>query len=336
MVVPRWKRASFSSQIPVPCIEGSVIDRKPSAGIAVPPIDALREVIRLHQRTLHQTARAILHDDAEAEDAVQQACLQAYKALGTFRGESQLSTWLVRITANEALMRRRSRVRAATVTPIDRDALPDDQACLEGGPESHAEHGEMRRALGQRIGELPEEFRAVFMLRAVEELTVAETAAALAIPEATVRTRYFRARRLLRESMACDIDRPASIDTPIAITTADRARLMRLKPHAALLREIDRATVVSPEAARGSGVVTMNTQVVYADETNGARKLINLVFPQEAGGCACCVSILAPVGTALIGLAAKQAIEWDFPDGSHHRLRVEQVIHANCPLNASI
>jgi regulator of nucleoside diphosphate kinase len=80
----------------------------------------------------------------------------------------------------------------------------------------------------------------------------------------------------------------------------------------------------------------MNTQVFYTDETNGGRKHINVVFPEEAGGCACCVSILSPVGTALIGLAAKQAIEWDFPDGSHRRLRVEQVIHATCPLNVSL
>lgn len=312
-----------------------MIDTKPLAGTAAQRMDALRELIRLHHGRLYRTARAILGDDAEAEDAVQEACLQAYRALGTFRGESQLSTWLVRITANEALMRRRSRVRAAMATPMDRDAEPDDQAGAEAGPESRAEHGEIRRLLKERIGELPDEFRAVFMLRAIEELTVGETAAALAIPEATVRTRYFRARRLLRESVACDIDKRSSLDTPVLITTQDRARLVRLKPHAALLREIDRATVISPEAALGGGVVTMNTQVLYTDETSGAQRLINVVFPREAGGCACCVSVLAPVGTALIGLSARQAIEWDFPDGSHRRLRVDQVIHENCPLNAA-
>jgi RNA polymerase sigma-70 factor, ECF subfamily len=311
-----------------------VID-KPLTRSAALRMDALREFIRLHHRRLYRTARAILRDDAEAEDAVQEACLQAYRALGTFRGESQLSTWLTRITANEALMRRRSRVRAATTTPMDSDAEPDDQPGAETGPESRAEHGELRRLLKERIGELPEEFRGVFMLRAIEELTVGETAAALKIPEATVRTRYFRARRLLQESMACDIHKRSSLDTPVLITTRDRARLIRLKPHAALLREIDRATVISREAALGSGVVTMNTQVLYTDETSGAQKLINVVFPQQAGGCACCVSILAPVATALIGLSANQAIEWDFPDGSHRRLRVEQVIYENCPLNAA-
>ncbi len=296
----------------------------------------LLELMRIHHRTLYRTARAILRDDAEAEDAVQEACLQAYRAIGTFRGESKLSTWLVRITANEALMRRRNRVRAATKAPMDRDAEPDDQAGAEAGPERRAEHGELRRLLQERIGELPEEFRGVFMLRAIEELTVGETAAALAIPEATVRTRYFRARRLLRDSMARDVRKRSSLDTPVLITAQDRARLMRLKPNAALLREIDRATVISLEAALGGGVVTMNTQVLYTDEASGAQHRINMVFPQEAGGCACCVSVLAPVGTALIGLSANQAIEWDFPDGSHRRLRVEQVIHENCPLNVSI
>jgi RNA polymerase sigma-70 factor (ECF subfamily) len=304
-----------------------LVDTKPEARPVARPVEALLELVRLHHRTLYRTARAILRDDAEAEDAVQEACLQAYKALGTFRGESQLSTWLVRITANEALMRRRSRVRAATAAPIDRDAEPDDQASAHAGPQSHAEHGEMRRLLEERIGALPDEFRGVFMLRAVEELSVGETAAALAIPKATVRTRYFRARRLLRESMASEIAERSSLDTPVRITLEDRARLTRLEPHAALLREIDRATVISPKAARGSGVVTMNTQVLYTDETSGIQQLINVVFPQESGGCACCVSVLAPVGTALIGLSASQAIEWDFPDGSQRPQRVEQVIH---------
>jgi regulator of nucleoside diphosphate kinase len=82
--------------------------------------------------------------------------------------------------------------------------------------------------------------------------------------------------------------------------------------------------------------VTMNTQVFYTDETiDGKKRHVNIVYPQEAGGCACCISILAPIGTALLGLSAGQAIEWDFPDGTHRRLRVNQVIRNDCPLNAS-
>jgi RNA polymerase sigma-70 factor, ECF subfamily len=171
---------------------------------------ALEALMRRHNRTLYRTARAILRDDAEAEDAVQEAYLRAYAALGSFRGESKFSTWLVRITANEALMRRRKNARSATVVPMDAAAAGaqwEEPMSEEAGPERNALGGEMRRLLEQRIDALPDGYRAVFVLRALEELTVEETAAALEIPEATVRTRYFRARGLLRESLARDIDR---------------------------------------------------------------------------------------------------------------------------------
>jgi RNA polymerase sigma-70 factor, ECF subfamily len=292
---------------------------------------ALKTLMRLHHATLYRTARAILRDDAEAEDAVQDAFLQAIRALGTFRGESKLSTWLVRIAANEALMRLRRNARATARTDVE----PDELVSREAGPESTAQGRELRQLLEAHIGALPEAYRTVFMLRAIEELSVEETAAALGIPEATVRTRYFRARNLLSQAMTRHVRQRSSLDTPLLITQEDRARLVQLKPNAALLREIDRATVVPPNVAILADVVTMNTQVFYTDETSGARRHLNLVYPQEAGGCICCVSILAPVGTALIGLSAGQAIEWDFPDGAHRRLRVDQVIHHDCPINVA-
>lgn len=173
-------------------------------------MQALEALMRRHNRTLYRTARAILRDDAEAEDAVQEAYFQAYKALGRFRGESKLSTWLVRIVANEALMRRRKAARKAVVVPMEgatSDPQLEDLMSEEPGPEHDALRGEMRRLLENRIDALPDGYRAVFVLRALEELTVEETASALDIPEATVRTRYFRARGLLRESLARDIDR---------------------------------------------------------------------------------------------------------------------------------
>jgi len=294
---------------------------------------ALESLMRIHNRTLYRTARAILRDDAEAQDAVQEACLQAFRALGTFRGESKLSTWLVRITANEALMRLRRNAGAAMPVPMQGEA--DDLVSNDAGPENGAQRGEMRQLLEAHIGALPEGYRKVFMMRAVEELSVEETAGALGIPEATVRTRYFRARNLLRTFMAGDVDKRSSLDSPLLIIEEDRARLMQLKPHAALLREIDRATVVSPKVAALVDAVTMNSQVFYTDEMTSARQHLNLVYPQQAGGCACCVSILAPVGTALLGLSAGQAIEWDFADGAHRRLRVDQVIHHDCPINGA-
>lgn len=172
---------------------------------------ALEALMRRHNRTLYRTARAILGDEAEAEDAVQEAYLSAYRNLDGFRGEAKLSTWLVRIAANEALMRRRRRARAAAVVPMDAVAAASHEwestMSNEPGPEQDASRAQMRRILEARIDALPEGYRAVFMLRALEELSVEETAEVLQIPEATVRTRFFRARALLRESLARDVDR---------------------------------------------------------------------------------------------------------------------------------
>jgi RNA polymerase sigma-70 factor (ECF subfamily) len=172
---------------------------------------ALEPLMRRHNRMLYRTARAILGDEAEAEDAVQEAYLRAYRALSGFRGDAKLSTWLVRIVANEALMRRRRRPRTAAVVPLDRAAAPSEEwntIMSDGpGPDQDAARAEMRTIIEARIDALPDNYRAVFVLRALEEMTVEETAAVLEIPEATVRTRLFRARALLREALAQEVDR---------------------------------------------------------------------------------------------------------------------------------
>ena len=168
-------------------------------------------LMRRHNRMLFRTARAILHDDAEAEDALQDAYVLAYQAMGKFRGEAKVSTWLARIVANEALQRLRKSKRRNAIVPLrSSDNVEEINEIPEGnmskGPEQSAGRAEMRRLLEKRIDALPDAYRPVFMLRAVEELTVEETAEVLNIPAATVRTRFFRARSLLRESLASEID----------------------------------------------------------------------------------------------------------------------------------
>lgn len=181
------------------------------AAIRSGDLHAMDALMRRHNRTVYRTARAILRDDAEAEDAVQEAYLQAYRALASFRGESQFSTWLVRIAANTALMRRRRNARTAPVVPIEASGgEPAErfggEMSEDAGPEQQALGGEVRRLLEARIDALPDAYREVFMLRAVEELSVEETSAVLGIPGPTVRTRYFRARSQLRESLAKEVD----------------------------------------------------------------------------------------------------------------------------------
>lgn len=172
---------------------------------------AFEAIMRRHNRALFRTARAILREDAEAEDALQEAYLRAYRTMGSYRGEARLSTWLARVVANEALMRLRKQARRSSILPLQPGVAVDEinqitEGSMEKEPESSARRAEMRKLLEERIDALPGAYRAVFMLRAVEEYSVEETATILAIPEATVRSRFFRARSLLREGLASEAD----------------------------------------------------------------------------------------------------------------------------------
>lgn len=172
---------------------------------------AFEALMRKHNRALFRTARAILRDDAEAEDALQEAYLRAYRTIGTYRGEARLSTWLARVVANEALMRLRKQARRSAIVPLLAGVAVEElneiaEGSMEKSPESSARRAEMRKLLEERIDALPGAYRAVFMLRAVEEYSVEETASILQIPEATVRSRFFRARSLLREGLASEVD----------------------------------------------------------------------------------------------------------------------------------
>lgn len=170
---------------------------------------AFETIMRRHNRLLFRAVRSILTSDGEAEEAVQEAYLKAWRALASFRAESRLSTWLVRIAINEALQR--ARRRSGVVIPLDGanpaespGAQAEDDA--DQRPDRMVDRARMRRVMEAHIDALPAIFRTVFMLRAVEELSVEETAQALQVPPATVRTRFFRARGLLRESLSRELD----------------------------------------------------------------------------------------------------------------------------------
>ena len=178
---------------------------------------AFEAMMRRYNQVLYRTARSIVRDDAEAEDIVQESWLLAYRHAAGFRGEASLATWLTRIVVNEASGRLRSARRRADIVEL----VPGLSACEDAGGEEaddaggagnagnagHAGHeapfdaalrSEARRLIEARIDALPDRLRTVFVLRAIEDLSVQETAAALGIPEATVRSQYFRARGALR------------------------------------------------------------------------------------------------------------------------------------------
>ena len=176
-------------------------------------IHAFEALMRKHNRLLYRTARSIVRNDSDAEDCVQEAFLHAWRRRDQFRGEAAPSTWLARIVINEALQKlRRGKGEAGTLSidnVVDLDARLDGNAGFPtrpASPDNVTLRNELCALLERKIDDLHAAFRTVFMLRAIEEMSVEETAACLDIPEATVRTRLFRARSLLREAIASDVD----------------------------------------------------------------------------------------------------------------------------------
>ena len=169
---------------------------------------AFETLMRQSNRRLYRLARAVLRDGTEAEDALQDAYLAAYRSMDQFRGDASLSTWLSKLVLNECLARTRRHARRQNVIPLvsaaaEIDTVPAGDSAL---PDKIAQRAQMRALLEAKLDELPEDFRVVFVLRSVEEMSVEDTAQCLGIPEATVRSRHFRAKGLLRESLARDVD----------------------------------------------------------------------------------------------------------------------------------
>ena len=195
----------------IPALDPKMPDAELARRVAGGEEAAIRLLTKRYNQTLFRTARAILRDDAEAEDAVQEAYLKAIRGIAGFRSDARLATWMVRIAVNEALGRLRKMKRTAEVIPLAGDLGegaenydPMDEKTAT--PEEETLRAEARRIMESKIDALPEAFRTVFVLRALEELSVEEAATVLDIPEATVRTRFFRARGILRESLSRELD----------------------------------------------------------------------------------------------------------------------------------
>src|SRR3954468_1431503 len=191
---------------------------------------AVRLVTERNNQRLFRAAWSILKNRDEAEDAVQSAYLNAFAAIGDFAGRSSLSTWLTRIVINEALgrvraaKRRRERLDTSSVVHLDeyREKLMRGSTSASA-PDAAFAREQMRALLEQAIGELPDSFRTVFVLREAEGLSVEDTADALDIISATLKTRHLRARRRLQEALAPDVK--AALTGTFPFAGADCARM---------------------------------------------------------------------------------------------------------------
>jgi len=191
---------------------------------------AFREIMRRHNRRLFRVARSVTRDDAEAEDVVQETYLHAYAALGSFRGEAGLGTWLTRIALNEAVGRIRRRRNTTDLDVLE--AMPPAQILFLDGPpfgstmaddpERAAARRQLRGVIEAAVDHLPQPFRTVFVLRDMEGLSVEETALSLGLKPETVKTRLHRARRLLRRTLNERFSDTLSDTFPFAGARCDR------------------------------------------------------------------------------------------------------------------
>jgi RNA polymerase sigma-70 factor (ECF subfamily) len=146
-----------------------------------------------HNQRLYRVARALMGDAAEAEDVVQESWVRAFQQLIHLTERSHFRAWVTRVAVNEALGRRRQRLRRELLSDSEVEMMSDDD-----DPEAHTARRELRPVLEAAVSALPDLLRAVFMLREVEGMPVAEVAELLGVQEATVKTRAFRAREILR------------------------------------------------------------------------------------------------------------------------------------------
>jgi RNA polymerase sigma-70 factor (ECF subfamily) len=195
---------------------------------------AVRALTGANNQRLFRAAWSILKDRSEAEDAVQATYLNAFASLDKFEGRSSLSTWLTRIVINEAL----GRLRAAARRQADleqRGVIMLDEHRAEPSPDAALAREQLRILLERAVSDLPSPYRTVFVLRDVEGLSVEETSDALAILPATVKTRLFRARRLLRQALTPEVQNALSGTFPFAGADCERltAKLLNAIPLAA-------------------------------------------------------------------------------------------------------
>ncbi len=165
---------------------------------------ALFEILmRRHNQRIYRAARAILHDEHEAEDVMQETYVRAFAHLGQFAGRAQFSTWLTRIAVHEALARKHRQSRYVGIDSSRDEGLPMEQTLASPNttPEQQAAASEALGMLEGAIGALPEHYRLVLMMRDVEEMSTAEVADVLEISEDNVKIRLFRARALVRKEL---------------------------------------------------------------------------------------------------------------------------------------
>jgi RNA polymerase sigma-70 factor (ECF subfamily) len=172
-------------------------------------------LMRRHNQRVYRVARAVVKDESEAEDVMQQAYINAFTHLDQFEERAQFSTWLTRIALHEAFSRRRK-------MRTDNEELMDTYESPLADPERQAYGQELHRVLEDAVDALPETYRTVFMLREIEGLSTSETGAGLGLGEEAVKTRLHRARAMVRRAVTARIGGSTAAAFQFHATRCDR------------------------------------------------------------------------------------------------------------------
>jgi RNA polymerase sigma-70 factor, ECF subfamily len=190
---------------------------------------ALFEILmRRHNQRLYRAARSVVKDESEAEDVMQQAYINAFTHLHQFEERSLFSTWMMRITLNEAFARRRKLQQSVAIAETlpgfdtERGASMDTLTSPQPDPERQAYAGELHRVLEEAVDALPDAYRVVFMLRDIEGLSTTETGEGLGLGDEAVKTRLHRARAMIRHSVTARLGAAAPRAFAFPATRCDR------------------------------------------------------------------------------------------------------------------
>lgn len=193
---------------------------------------AFEPLVRKHERRVFRVTLAVLGNIEDAEEAMQDTFVKAFRHLDQFRGESRFTTWLTRIAVNEALQKRQVRKDSVSLDDsrgIEGQFVPRRFEHWRADPEKLYGRQELRRVIETAIQTLPTIYREAFILRDVEELTAEEAAEVIGITVAALKSRLLRARLMIRESLAASLEEPPTFSRKVAHAAGDMGTAMAMR-----------------------------------------------------------------------------------------------------------
>jgi len=193
---------------------------------------AFESLVRRHERRVFRVTLAVLGNIEDAEEAMQDTFVKSFRHLDQFRKEARFTTWLTRITVNEAIQKRNARknyVPLAEVETEEEQFAPKRRESWKSNPEQLYGKQEIHRIVEDAIQSLPQIYREAFVLRDVEELSADEAAEVLGITVPALKSRLLRARLMMRETLAEKFEEPPTLKKKIAHAAVDAGTAMAMR-----------------------------------------------------------------------------------------------------------